>query len=569
MVNITLNNKNIAVEDGITILEAARQNSINIPTLCYLKEINEIGACRMCLVEVEGNPKLVTACNTPVTEGMVIKTHTKRVLEARYTNLSFIMSKHNADCLNCVRGGNCSLQSLAYDMNVRGAETATDLPVMELHPNFPIIKNPSKCIKCMRCISICEKVQGMSIWQLVGSGANTRIVAKDGGMDKSNCVICGQCVTHCPVGALYERDDTLKVLDAIFDPEKITVLQIAPSIRVAWGESHGLTREEATAERLVGALRHVGFDYIFDTDFSADLTIMEEGSELIERLTHAETSALPMFTSCCPAWVRFIKSEYPDMIDNLSTAKSPQQMFGAVTKSYYAELLGVDPHKICSISVMPCTAKKHECDIPNMNDACGDPDVDFVLTTREINYLLKIFDINTHTVEESDFDMPLGIGSGAGVIFGATGGVMEAALRSAYYLVTGENPEADAFREIRGMEAWREAKFNIKGIDVRIAIASGLANARLLIEAIRRGEVQYDFVEIMTCPGGCVGGGGQPIHDGYELAAPRADMLYELDSASNLRFSHENPSITKVYEDYFGAPLSHKSHHLLHTDHHV
>ena len=358
-----------------------------------------------------------------------------------------------------------------------------------------------------------------------------------------------------------------KALDALADPEKITVVQVAPAVRAAWGESFGLTREFASVKRLVAALRQIGFDYIFDTNFSADLTIMEEGSEFLERLKDPEAK-LPMFTSCCPGWVRFIKSQYPDMVDNLSTAKSPQQMFRAVAKTYYAQLLNVDPEKICSISVMPCIAKKKECELPTMNDAGAGQDVDLVLTTREIDRLIRSTHISVENLEEEEFDSPLGTGSGAGVIFGATGGVMEAALRSAYYLVTGRNPDPDSFKEVRGMDGWKEAQFNLAGTCLKVAVASGLGNTRRLMEAIRKGKVDYQFVEIMACPGGCAGGGGQPIKDGSELAEDRCQVLYGLDKVNDLRFSHENPSVRKCYEDYLEAPLSHRAHELLHTDHH-
>lgn len=566
MVKITINNKEILAHIGSTILETAKENNISIPTLCYLKDINEIGACRMCLVEIEGSNRLAASCNTLVEEGMVIYTHSKKVMQARRSNLRFIMSQHDARCPSCPRNGNCTLQDLSHSLNMRSSPYGEFHRSMVKHPEFPIVKNESKCIMCMRCINFCDKIQEMKVWDLIGSGAHARVSTKTGSLETTNCTLCGQCVTHCPVGALYERDDTIAALEAVYDKNKVTIVQIAPSVRAAWGEEFGVSREFATAERLVGAMRSVGFDYIFDTDFSADLTIMEEGSELVHRLSNAGT--LPMFTSCCPGWVRFIKSEYPNMVDNLSTAKSPQAMFGAVAKSYYAEILGVDPHDIYCISVMPCTAKKHECAISNLNDACGDPDVDLVLTTREVDRLIRMFDVDVPNVEESAFDQPLGIGTGAGVIFGATGGVMEAALRSAHFLVTGKNPDPDAFRQVRGMDGWREANFYIEGINVRLAIASGLGNARKLMEAVRLGKVQYDFVEIMACPGGCVGGGGQPIHDGTECAPVRADRLYNLDKNADLRFSHENPSVQKLYADYLTAPMSEKSHHLLHTDHH-
>ena len=568
MVKLTINNREIYTQEGTTILEAARANGINIPTLCYLKDINEIGACRMCLVEIEGESRLAASCNTPVTDGMVVHTHSKRVMNVRRINLRYIMSQHDARCPSCPRNNNCTLQEISTKMNLRYTPYGEFDKHAICHSDFPIVKNYNKCVKCMRCINVCDKVQSMNIWDVIGTGGNTSVGVVGKTFDQSDCTLCGQCVTHCPVGALYERDDTIAVIDALQDPDKITIVQVAPAVRAAWGETFGLTREFATAERLVSALKAMGFDYVFDTDFSADLTIMEEGSELVERLTHREDSRLPMFTSCCPGWVRFIKSQYPNMVDNLSTAKSPQQMFGAVAKSYYAELLGVDPHRICCVSIMPCTAKKHECAIPNLNDACGDPDVDFALTTREVDYLINMFNLDVQSLLEQPFDQPLGIGTGAGVIFGATGGVMEAALRSAHYLVTGKNADPDAFRQVRGMDGWKEAQFYIAGINLRVAIASGLGNARKLMEAIRLGQVEYDFVEIMACPGGCSGGGGQPIHDGRELAEPRANRLYDIDRTSKLRFSHENPAVLKLYEDYLDKPLSEKAHHLLHTDHH-
>ena len=347
------------------------------------------------------------------------------------------------------------------------------------------------------------------------------------------------------------------------------VVQIAPAVRTAWGEELGLKPEFATVKRLAAALRRLGFDYIFDTNFSADLTIMEEGSEFLERLKHKDTEKFPMFTSCCPGWVRYVKGHYPEFTDQLSTAKSPQQMFGAVAKSYYAKILGVDPSKIFSVSIMPCIAKKHECAIPVMNDAGGGQDVDVALTTREVVRMIRSSTIVPMSLKEEELDMPLGVGSGAGVIFGATGGVMEAALRSAYYLVTGQNPDPDAFRSVRGMEGWKEAEFDLAGSTIKVAVVSGLGNAGRLLKSLRQGKVSYDFVEVMACPGGCAGGGGQPIHDGYEMAEERVDILYGLDRVNNLRFSHENPSVIKCYEDYLGAPLSEKAHHLLHTDHHA
>ena len=388
-------------------------------------------------------------------------------------------------------------------------------------------------------------------------------------IQESDCTLCGQCITHCPTGALRERDDTQKVFDALADPEKVVVVQIAPAVRAAWGESLGLPREEATVGRLVAALRQMGVDYVFDTDFSADLTIMEEGTELLHKLAHREENKFPMFTSCCPGWVRYVKAVRPELTDQLSTAKSPGQMFGAVAKSYFAELKGIDPHKIFCVEIMPCTAKKHEVAIPVMNDACGDPDVDVSLTTREVDRMIRAEHIDATTLPEEEFDQPLGTATGAGVIFGATGGVMEAALRTAYHVVTGETPRPDAFSEIRGLDGWKEATFDLAGTPVRVAVVHGLANTAFLLDAIAEGAVEYDFVEVMACPGGCAGGGGQPIHDGEELAGVRGDVLWGLDRRAKLRNSYENPAIVAIYKDFLGEPNSELAEELLHTDHHA
>ena len=569
MVTLKIDNRTVTVPEGTTILEAARQAGVNIPTLCYFKELNEIGACRMCVVEKVGESRLIAACDNAVEEGIEIRTNSPKVRAARRTNLELILSQHNSSCTTCVRSGNCTLQSLAADFGLTANSYDVTLPKNDWNPDFPLIRDAQKCIRCMRCIQVCEKIQGLGIWDLNGTGPRTNVgVAGGEKIENTACVLCGQCITHCPVGALRERDDTDKVFDALADPEKITVVQIAPAVRAAWGEGLGIDREHATVNRLAAALRRVGFDYIFDTNFSADLTIMEEGTEFLERLQAGELKKWPMFTSCCPGWVRFIKSQYPDMVDQLSSAKSPQAMFGAVAKTWFAEKIGVDPAKLFCISIMPCVSKKHECDIPNLNDS-GCKDVDVVLTTREVDRILRAEQIDAAALAEEPFDSPLGAGTGAAVIFGTTGGVMEAALRSAYYLVTGSNPDPDHFKAVRGFEGpWREAEFELAGANLRVAVASGLANTRALLEAIRAGRVKYDFVEIMACPGGCGGGGGQPICDGFELAQARDEKLYALDSENPLRFSHENPSVIALYEEYLGKPMSHKAHELLHTDHH-
>ena len=569
MVNAVIDRRPVSVKEGTSILDAARGAGIQIPHLCYLKGINEIAACRMCAVEVEGTERLVTACDNEVLEGMVIHTNSPRVRSARRTNLRLILSQHDTSCTTCIRSGNCELQRIAADLNIH-------YQPYEVHPErsavdleAPLIREAGKCIKCMRCVQICDKIQDMHIWDVAGTGSRTTVdVSYNRLLKNTECTYCGQCVTHCPTGALTARDDTGKVYAALADPSITTVIQVAPAVRVAWAEAFDLAPETATVGRMVAALRQVGFDYVFDTNFAADLTILEESSELLRRLQDRDAHPWPMFTSCCPGWVRFLKGQFPDWTGNLSTAKSPQQMFGAVAKSYFAEKIGADPHKMFVVSVMPCIAKKEECRLPTMRDACGDPDVDAVLTTREMTRLLRSEHIRPQDMEEDTFDSPLGSGTGAAVIFGATGGVMDAALRSAYYLATGENPDPDAFAQVRGSLPWKEAAFTIPGVGaLRVAAVSGLGNTRKLVEALARHEVAYDFVEVMACPGGCAGGGGQPIHEGSELGRERGDRLWQMDAEAAVRFSHENPEIQALYREYLGEPLGERAHQLLHTDH--
>jgi len=568
MVNLTIDGVRVSVPENTTLMDAAAATGVRIPRLCFLKDINEIAACRVCLVEVEGHERLITACNNTVVEGMVVHTNSPRVRRARRTNVQLILSQHDCRCAVCVRSGNCALQELANDMGCIGNPYGEKPEATAWNMDFPIIRDNAKCIKCMRCIQVCDKVQTLGVWDVTGTGSRTTVNVSNGRkIEDADCSLCGQCITHCPVAALRERDDTDKVLAALHDPEVVTVVQLAPAVRAAWGEQFGLTPDIATEKRLATILRHMGVEYVFDTNFAADLTIMEEGTEFIERFTHPGSAPMPMFTSCCPGWMRFVKTQAPELLGNISTCKSPQQMFGAITKTYFAEKMGIDPAKICCVSVMPCTAKKDECTWDGMDSAGTGRDVDYVLTTRELARMIRAEAIDPSAVPESEFDSPLGEYTGAGVIFGATGGVMEAALRTAFKLVTGKNPGVDVFREVRGMNPWKEAEFNIGGAVVHTAVVHGLGNVRKLIDAIRRGEVHYDFVEVMACPGGCVGGGGQPIHDGQEYAERRAPVLYEIDQKKSIRFSHENPEIIHLYENYLEKPCSEKAHHLLHVEH--
>lgn len=566
MVNLKIDGKDICVQEGTTIMKAAASVGIMIPHLCYLEGINEIGACKVCVVEMQGKIKLITACNNPVEEGMILYTNSPKVRAIRRTNVELILSQHNCNCAICVRSGNCNLQKLSNDLGILDIPYKKEITYNPWNQDFPLIRDSSKCIKCMRCVQVCDKVQDLHIWDVQNTGSRTTVdVAGNKCIEESDCSICGQCITHCPTGALRERDDLAKVFKVLADPEMVTVVQVAPAVRTAWGEMLGVPASIATEGRMVAALKKIGFDYIFDTNFSADLTIMEEGNELLQRLGDGTKHEYPLFTSCCPAWVSFMKTQYPDIANNLSTAKSPQQMFGAVTKSYFSKKKAIPPKKICSISVMPCVSKKMEATLPDMDTSGTGPDVDIVLTTREFGRLIKAEHILPMLLEEEAFDSPLGEGTGAAVIFGVTGGVMEAALRTAAYCLTGENPVPD-FQTVRGMEGRKESKFVIGDTELSTCTVSGLGNARKLMEDIQNGKVHYDFVEVMACPGGCVGGGGQPIMDGVELASTRAPKLYELDRKRPIRYSHENSEVNALYKDFLGKPLSEKAHHLLHTN---
>ena len=571
MVNLIIDGKNVTVPEGTSIMDAAYSIGIPVPHLCFLKEINEIAACRVCIVEVEGNDKFITACNNEVEEGMVVYTNSPKVRLARRRTVQMILSQHDCKCATCVRSRNCSLQTLANDLNITDTLYEERLEIQEWDKTFPLIRDSKKCIKCMRCVQVCDKIAGLGIWTLEGTGARSTInVSGSRTIAEADCSLCGQCITHCPVGALKERDDTEEFLRAVADPKKVVVVQVAPAVRAAWGESLGLDLSEATVGKIFDSLKRIGADYVFDTAFSADLTIMEEASEFIARFSNGELVDKPMFTSCCPGWVRFLKSNYPHLTNQLSSAKSPMQMFGAVMKTHFAKEIGVAPENIYSVAIMPCVAKKGERNMEFFHEEYAGHDTDCVLTSRELVRMIKAFHILPETLEDVEPDHLFHDVTGAGIIFGSTGGVMEAALRTAYHSLMGENCPPDAFKVVRAESqktGLTEATFSIKATNLRIAVVNGLANTRKLIEEIDRGEKKYDFVEVMACPGGCVGGGGQPIHDGEELAFARGKNLYFLDENSEIRYSHENPDIKTLYENYFGTPNSHKAHQVLHTDH--
>ena len=570
MVNLTIDGQKVSVPQGTTIMQAAATVGIDIPRLCYLKDINEISACKVCVVEIQGQNRVVTACTTPVQEDLVVYTNSPKARSVRRTNVELILSQHDCLCATCVRSGNCSLQKLANDLGIYDIPYERDVVDMPWNKDFPLIRDSKKCIKCMRCVQICDKVQKLHIWDVQNTGSRTTVdVAGNVTIEDSDCSLCGQCITHCPVGALKERNDVPKIYEALADTSKVTVVQVAPAVRTAWAEAFNLTPEQATEGRLVAALKRVGFDYVFDTCYAADVTIMEEGTELLEHLANPQDHSWPMFTSCCPGWVSYVNKKYPYFVPNLSTTKSPQQIFGALTKSFFAQQKGLKPKEICSISIMPCVSKKREAALFSMRSS-GTHDVDIVLTTRELIRLLRAEHINPAYLDEQPFDNPLGQSTGAGVIFGATGGVMEAALRTAYKVVEGEEAPMNAFVDVRGEgdETGRKVRtFKLGGTVLRTCTVSGLGNAGKLLEDLKAGRVQYDFVEVMACPGGCVGGGGQPIHDGEERAAELGSKLYALDSERPLRQSHLNPDVQALYKEFLEKPLGEKSEALLHSDH--
>jgi NADP-reducing hydrogenase subunit HndD len=569
MVTLTIDGQKVEVPKGSTVLEAAHKANIRIPTLCFLKGINEIGACRMCVVEVKGARALQASCVLPVSEGMEVITNSPAVRESRKVTLELLLSDHNLECPTCVRNLNCELQKLAEELGIKSIRYPGEKHAPRYDDFSPsIVRDASKCILCRRCVSACHKVQGVGVISPNHRGFNTIIAPVfDLSLAEVACVNCGQCIMACPVGALKEKDDTDKVWQALADPEKHVIVQTAPAIRVSLGEEFGEGRGAIVTKKLPAALRRLGFDKVFDTDFSADLTIMEEGTEFLERLQNG--GKLPLITSCSPGWIKFCEHYYPEFLDNLSTCKSPQQMFGAVAKTYYAQKMGIDPSKIFVVSIMPCTAKKFEAQRPEMNSS-GYQDVDVALTTRELSRMLKEAGIDVSKLPDEEFDDPLGISTGAGAIFGATGGVMEAALRTVYEVVTGKELQNIEFTSVRGVEGIKEATIDVDGTKVNVAVAHGLSNARKVLDRVKNGEANYHFIEIMCCPGGCVGGGGQPILSSEErwdtdYREVRGNAIYEVDRSMKLRKSHENPAVQTLYKEFLGKPLSEKSHHLLHT----
>ncbi|MCL1809521.1 MAG: NADH-dependent [FeFe] hydrogenase, group A6 [Clostridiales bacterium] len=570
MVNIKINGITVSVPEDSTVLEAARLANIRIPTLCYLKEINAIGSCRICVVEVKGAKTLVASCVHPVSEGMEVFTSTPEVLESRKQTLELILSDHDRRCLSCVKSNRCELQALASELGVDdegaydGEKTTHEIDFSTKH----MYRDNNKCVVCRRCVAACDKLQSVGVLGTNDRGFVTKVgCAFDMDLDETACVSCGQCIVACPTGALSEVDNTHEIWAALADPTKHVVVQTAPSVRVTLGEEFGLPIGTNVQGRMAAALRRLGFDKVFDTDFAADLTIMEEATELLERVKHKGT--LPMITSCSPGWVRFCEQFYPDMIPNLSTCKSPQQMFGAIVKSYYAEKTGISPKDIVVVSIMPCVAKKFE--LTRDDQAANNvPDVDISVSTRELGRMIRKAGIQFADLPDEEFDSPLGLGTGAGHIFGATGGVMEAALRTAVETLTGERLDALEFEQVRGTDGIKEASYSVAGLDVKVGIANGLGNARKLLDSVKSGEKQYHFIEIMACPGGCVNGGGQPVQfaevrNFTDLKALRAKGLYDQDQTEELRRSHDNPDIKKLYEEYLGEPGGYKSHHLLHT----
>lgn len=564
IVNVTIDGQKIQVPATATVLEAAKLAGINVPTLCYHPELRPEGACRVCVVEVEGARSLVASCVYPVSEGMVVHTNSAAVRNARKMVVELLLANHPQDCLSCQRNLNCELQTIAADLGIREIRFDGERKNYQIDAENPsLVRDQNKCILCGRCIRACSERQGVHVYSYVNRGFNTMVVpAFNQGLHQVACTYCGQCASVCPTGAIVEKDDTAAVWKALSDPNKHVVVQTAPAVRVALGETLGMEPGSIVTGKMVAALKKLGFDKVFDTNFTADLTIMEEGTEFIHRLQNG--GKLPMITSCSPGWVNYIELMYPELLGHLSTAKSPQQMFGALVKTYYAEKAGIDPKDIVSVSVMPCTAKKAEAARDEMCSS-GYRDVDYVLTTRELGRMIREAGIDFSRLAIDEFDAPLGISTGAGVIFGATGGVMEAALRTVSEILTGQELSDIEFKNVRGMTGVKEAEVQIGATKVKIAVAHTLMNARELLEKIKRGEVSYHFVEVMACPGGCIGGGGQPIPTYAETRVKRAAAIYECDTCAALRKSHLNPGVKELYDTWLGKPMGEKSHHLLHT----
>ena len=563
-VTVTIDGMQVTVPKGTTVLEAAEQAKIKIPRLCYHPDLPPVSACRLCVVEIEGDRLLRTSCSWKCQDGMKIDTKSKLVRQSRKMALELILSRHPMLCTECTRNNNCELQTAADQLGIR--ETRFEYharPGGVDDSSAVLVRDPAKCILCRRCIQTCELVQSVSAIGLEGRGYDVWVDTPFGkGLDDVACVSCGQCINRCPVGALYEKDHITRVWEALDDPTKHVVVQTAPAVRAAIGEEFGMPAGSLVTDKMVTGLRMLGFDKVFDTDFTADLTIMEEGTELLGRIKNGGT--LPLLTSCSPGWINFIEHFYPQLLPHVSSCKSPQQMFGALAKTYYAEKMGIDPKDIYSVSVMPCTAKKYECQRPEMSDS-GFQDVDAVLTTRELGKMMKQVGIDLPELESGQYDEPLGISTGAAVIFGNTGGVMEAALRTVYEIVTEQALDDVEIKAVRGMEGVREAEIDLNGTKVKAAVANGLANARQLMEKIASGEADYHFVEIMACPGGCICGGGQPIPTSMDVREKRVEAIFAADRAMEIRKSHENPAVKKLYEEFLGEPNGHKAHELLHT----